>query len=178
MKICLYGAGNNKIKSKYLKESYKLGEEIAKRGHRLVFGGGSTGVMGAVSKGVIDNNGKALGIAPEWMEEFEGLCKDCDEFIFTDSMNERKKQFLEHSDAFIIAPGGIGTLDEFFETIVLKKLRRHDKKIVVFNMFNFYDTMIEMIDFMIDEKAIRDKKDKDTFKIANSIEEVFDYLEK
>ena len=78
MKICLYGAGSNNIKSKYIKESYKLGAEIAKRGHTLVFGGGSTGVMGAVSKGAIDNNGKVLGIAPEWMEEFEGICRDCD----------------------------------------------------------------------------------------------------
>ena len=120
MKICLYGAGSNNIKSKYLKESYKLGEEIAKRGHSLVFGGGSTGVMGAVSKGVLDNNGKVLGIAPEWMGEFEAICEDCDEFIYTKSMDERKNLFLEHSDAFIIGPGGIGTLDEFFEIIVLK----------------------------------------------------------
>ena len=132
MKICLYGAGSNNIKSKYIKESYKLGEEIAKRGHSLVFGGGSTGVMGAVSKGVLDNDGKVLGIAPEWMEEFEGICRD-------------------------------------FEIIVLKKLNRHNKKIVIFNMYNFYDPMLEMIDFMIDEGVIRAKRDKNTFKIASSI---------
>ena len=177
MKICLYGAGSNNIKSKYIKVSYKLGEEIAKRGHSLVFGGGSTGVMGAVSKGVLDNNGKVLGIAPTWMEEFEGICKDCDEFIYTESMDVRKKLFLKHSDAFIIAPGGIGTLDEFFEIIVLKKLHRHDKKIVIFNMYNFYDPMLEMIDFMIDEGVIRAKRDKNTFKIADSVEKVFELLE-
>ena len=178
MKICLYGAGSDNIKSKYIRESYKLGEEIAKRGHSLVFGGGSTGVMGAVSKGVLDNNGKVLGIAPEWMEEFEGICRDCDEFIYTESMDERKSLFLKHSDAFIIAPGGIGTLDEFFEIIVLKKLNRHNKKIVIFNMYNFYDPMLEMIDFMIDEGVIRAKRDKNTFKIASSIEKVFELLEK
>ena len=177
MKICLYGAGSDNIKSKYIRESYKLGEEIAKRGHSLVFGGGSTGVMGAVSKGVLDNNGKVLGIAPEWMEEFEGICNDCDEFISTKSMDERKGLFLKHSDAFIIAPGGIGTLDEFFEIIVLKKLNRHNKKIVIFNMYNFYDPMLEMIDFMIDEGVIRAKRDKNTFKIASSIDKVFELLE-
>ena len=177
MKICLYGAGSTNIKSKYIDESYRLGEEIAKRGHSLVFGGGSTGVMGAVSKGALDNNGKVLGIAPEWMEEFEGICRECDEFIYTKSMDERKKLFLEHSDAFIIAPGGIGTLDEFFEIIVLKKLNRHNKKIVVFNMFNFYDLMLEMIDFMIDEGVIRSQRDKSTFKIADSIEKIFKILE-
>ena len=177
MKICLYGAGSNNIKSKYLKESYKLGEEIAKRGHSLVFGGGSTGVMGAVSKGVLDNNGKVLGIAPEWMGEFEAICEDCDEFIYTKSMDERKNLFLENSDAFIIGPGGIGTLDEFFEIIVLKKLKRHNKKIIIFNIFDFYDPMLEMIDFMIDEGVIRSKRDKNIFKIADSVEKVFKILE-
>lgn len=178
MRICVYGAGSTQIKSKYTDEAYKLGEEIAKRGHDLVFGGGSTGIMGAVSKGAIDNNGKVLGIAPEWMEEFEGICKDCDEFIYTESMDERKKLFLENSDAFIIAPGGIGTLDEFYEVIVLKKLNRHDKKIVIFNMFNYYDHMLEMIDFMIEEGVIRAGRDKKTFKIADSIEKVFKILER
>ena len=178
MKICLYGAGSTQIKSKYLDESYKLGEEIAKRGHSLVFGGGSTGVMGAVSKGAIDNKGKVLGIAPEWMEEYEGMCKDCDEFIYTKSMDERKSLFLKHSDAFIIAPGGIGTLDEFFEIIVLRKLNRHDKKIIVFNMFGYYDPMFEMIDFMIAEGFMKEEIDKNTFKIADSIEKVFKLLEK
>lgn len=178
MRICVYGAGSTQIKSKYTDEAYKLGEEIAKRGHDLVFGGGSTGIMGAVSKGAIDNNGKVLGIAPEWMEEFEGICKDCDEFIYTKSMDERKKLFLENSDAFIIAPGGIGTLDEFYEVIVLKKLNRHDKKIVIFNMFNYYDNMLEMIDFMIEEGVIRAGRDKKTFKIADSIEKVFEILER
>ena len=93
-------------------------------------------------------------------------------------MDERKSLFLKNSDAFIIAPGGIGTLDEFFEVIVLKKLHRHDKKIIVFNMFNFYDPMLEMIDFMIDEGFIRAKRDKNTFKIADSIDKVFELLEK
>ena len=177
MKICLYGAGSTQIKSKYLDETYELGKEIAKRGHSLVFGGGSTGVMGAVSKGVLDNGGKVIGIAPEWMEKFEGMCKDCDEFISTESMDERKRLFLKHSDAFIIAPGGIGTLDEFFEIIVLKKLNQHNKKIIVFNLFGYYDPMLEMLDFMIEEGTAKEQIDKSTFKIASTVERVFELLE-
>ena len=178
MKICLYGSGSKEISSKYIEESYKLGEEIAKRRHGLVFGGGSTGIMGAVSKGAIDNNGKVLGIAPEWMEEFEGICKDCDEFIYTESMDKRKNLFLKHSDAFIIAPGGIGTLDEFFEIIVLKKLKRHDKKIIIFNIFNYYAPILEMLDFMISEGFSKEQIDKNTFKIATTREKVFELLER
>lgn len=178
MRICLYGAGSTRINSKYIDESYKLGQEIAERGHSLVFGGGSTGVMGAVSKGVIDNNGKVLGVAPNWMEKFESLCEECDEFIFTATMDERKSLFFKNSDAFLIGPGGIGTLDEFFEIIVLKYLQRHDKKIVIFNIFGYYDPMLEMLDFMTEEGFIKEKYAEKTFEIANTIEEVFEILER
>ncbi|OWT32423.1 Rossman fold protein, TIGR00730 family [Methanobrevibacter sp. 87.7] len=176
MRICLYGSGSSSTNSKYTEVSYKLGQEIAERGYELVFGGGDTGVMGAVSKGVIENHGKVFGIAPEWMKEFEGMCKDCFKFIHTSTMDERKNLFLKHSDAFIVAPGGIGTLDEFFEIFTLKKLKRHNKKIVVFNIEGYYDTMLNMIDFMIDQGTIP-KDNKNLFHISTSIEDIFNYLE-
>ena len=93
-------------------------------------------------------------------------------------MDERKKLFLKNSDAFIIAPGGIGTLDEFFEIIVLKKLKQHNKKIILFNLFGYYDPMLEMLDFMLKEGVVREEIDKNTFKIADTIERVFELLEK
>jgi uncharacterized protein (TIGR00730 family) len=92
-----------------------------------------------------------------------------------DSMDERKNKFVEHSDAFIISPGGIGTLDEFFEIITLKKLKQHDKEIIVFNIANFFDKMFEMIEEM-GEKGFLYKQDE-IFKTANNIEEIFEYLE-
>ncbi len=176
MKICLYGAGSSKIDDTYKKIGYELGKEMAERGHTLVFGGGSTGMMGAVSKGAIDNNGKTIGIAPKWMDEFEGICHDCDEFIKTESMEDRKRLFEEFSDGFIISPGGIGTLDEMFEIVTLKKLNIHKKAIVIFNINHFYDKMLEMIDFMIEKKTIKES-DKTLFKVCNTIEECLDYLE-
>ena len=117
MKICLYGSGSRKTEEIYIAETYRLGAEMAKRGHTLVFGGGDTGMMGACARGVHDAGGKSIGIAPEWIGRFEPLCEECSEFIYVDTMDERKKKFLENSDAFIISPGGIGTLDEFFEVI-------------------------------------------------------------
>ena len=154
MKICLYGAGSSSINEDYKKTGYQLGCEIANRGHSLIFGGGSTGMMGAVSKGVNDNNGRTVGIAPQWMDDFEGISDDCDRFIKTEAMEDRKRLFEEFSDAFIITPGGLGTLDEIFEIITLKKLHIHNKPIVIFNMNHFYDSMLEMIDFMIKENTI------------------------
>ena len=175
MNICLYGSGSREIDKIYTDEAYDLGCIIAQKGHTLVFGGGDTGMMGACAKGVHDNNGKSIGIAPEWIKNFEPLCEDCSEFIYVNSMDERKKKFISYSDAFIISPGGIGTLDEFFEIITLKKLKKVDNEIIVFNIDHFYDKMFEMIDEM-GEKGFLYKQDE-IYKIATTIEEIFEYLE-
>ena len=174
MNICLYGSGSRKIDESYTDEAYRLGCEIAKEGHTLVFGGGDTGMMGACARGVHDNNGKTIGIAPEWIGRFEPLCDDCSEFIYVDSMDERKQKFLENSDAFIISPGGLGTMDEFFEIITLRKLKKHDKPIIVFNINGFYDTMIKMIDEMDDKGFLY--KQEILFETATTIDEILSIL--
>lgn len=174
MRICLYGSGSRKIDEKYTDEAYELGCVMAEYDHTLVFGGGATGMMGACAKGVHDNNGKSIGIAPEWIGDFEPLCEECSEFIYVDSMDERKNKFVENSDAFIISPGGIGTLDEFFEIITLKKLKQHDKEIIVFNIDGFYNKMLDMINEMGEKGFLY--KQEELFKIANSIAEIREYL--
>ena len=174
MRICLYGSGSTEIDKIYTDEAYKLGCRMADEGHTLVFGGGDTGMMGFCAKGVHDNGGKSIGIAPEWISEFEPLCPECSKFIYVDSMDERKNEFLNNSDAFIISPGGIGTLDEFFEIITLKKLKRHDKEIIVFNINHFYDTMLDMIDEMGEKGFLY--KQEEIFKTAEDIDEIFKYL--
>ncbi|MDO5860437.1 TIGR00730 family Rossman fold protein [Methanobrevibacter sp.] len=175
MNICLYGSGSRKIDKIYTDEAYELGCMMAQKGHTLVFGGGDTGMMGWCAKGVHENGGNSIGIAPEWIGNFEPLCEECGEFIYVDTMDERKNKFLQHSDAFIISPGGIGTLDEFFEIITLKKLKQHNKKIIVFNVNNFFDKMFEMID-ELGEKGFLYKQEE-LFTIANSIDEIFNSLE-
>lgn len=174
MNICLYGSGSRKIDSIYTDAAYELGCRIAENDHALVFGGGDTGMMGACAKGVHDNGGKSIGIAPEWIGNFEPLCEECSKFIYVDSMDERKNKFLENSDAFIISPGGIGTLDEFFEIITLRKLKQHDKEIIIFNINHFYDTMIKMIDEMGDKGFLY--KQEELFKVADTIDEIFEIL--
>ena len=175
MRICLYGSGSRKIDEIYTDVAYELGALIAQKGHTLVFGGGNTGMMGACAHGVHDNNGKSIGIAPEWIGNFEPICQDCSEFIYVDTMDERKNKFVENSDAFIISPGGIGTLDEFFEIMTLRKLKRHNKEIVIFNINGFYDTMIKMIDEMSEKGFLY--KQTELFKVTDNVEEIFEYLE-
>ena len=174
MRICLYGSGSRKIDKKYTAEAYKLGCVIAENNHTLVFGGGDTGMMGACARGVHDNNGKSIGIAPEWIGSFEPFYEKCSEFIYVDTMDERKNKFVENSDAFIISPGGIGTLDEFFEIITLKKLKQHNKEIIIFNIDGFFNKMFEMIEEM-EQKGFLYKQEE-LFKTADNIETIKEYL--
>lgn len=175
MNICLYGSGSTKIDSIYTDAAYELGRQMALKGHTLIFGGGDTGMMGACAKGVHDNSGKTIGIAPEWINNFEPLCEECSEFIYVDSMDERKNKFEELSDAFIITPGGIGTLDEFFEVFTLKKLNRLNKEIIVLNVDHFYDSMLDMINEM-GEKGFLYKQVR-IFEVFETVDEIFEYLE-
>ena len=176
MKVCLYGSGSKRTPSEFTDVGYELGLKIALNNHSLVFGGGNDGMMGAVAKGVYDNGGKITSISPWWINEFDDPFDGYDECIKTDSMDERKKLFLEKSDVFIIVPGGIGTLDEFFEVLTLKYLNRHSKKIILFNINHFYDKMIDMLHQMHDEGLIREGA-LDIFVVANSIDEVFEFIQ-
>ena len=174
MNVCLYGSGSRKIDKIYTDNAYELGRQLAKNGHTLVFGGGDTGMMGACAEGVHDNNGRTIGIAPEWIGNFEPLCEKCSEFIHVDTMDERKNKFLEKSDAFIITPGGIGTMDEFFEIITLKKLKQHNKEIIIFNIDGFFNKMLKMIDEMSEKGFLY--KQEELYNIANDINTVMEYL--
>lgn len=175
MKVCLYGSGSKRTPQEFTDVGYELGLKIALNNHSFVFGGGNDGMMGAVAKGVFDNGGRITAISPGWINEFDDPFEGYDEYIKTDSMDERKKLFLEKSDVFIIVPGGIGTLDEFFEVLTLKYLNRHSKKIILFNINHFYDKMIEMLHQMHDEGLIREGA-LDIFAVANSIDEVFEFI--
>ena len=176
MKICLYGSGSKNTPKEFTDVGYQLGLKIAENNHSLVFGGGNDGMMGAVASGVFDKGGEIIGIAPEWINKFDDDFKRCSEYIKTDSMDMRKSLFLEKSDAFIIVPGGLGTLDEFFEIVVLKFLNRHDKQIILFNINGFYDTLLLMLDEMSNQGFIRPGGEK-IFKVVTSIDEVFEFLD-
>lgn len=179
MKICVYGAASSQIDKNYIDTGIKLGKEMVNRGHSLVFGGGRNGMMGAVAQGVAENNGQILGISPKFFEENNAEISflNCTDFIHTETMRERKQLLEENSDAFIIAPGGIGTFDEFFEILTLKQLGRHNKAIVIFNINGYYDNLLKMMECSIKEKFITTDC-VELYYVAKSTDEVLDYIEK
>ena len=178
MKICIFGAASDKIDKKYIDDCYALAKFLARRGHDLVFGAGGEGLMGAAARGFKENGGKVHGVIPYFFEEngYEAIFKGCDELTRTESMAERKRVMEDDADAFIIVPGGIGTLEEFFEVLTLKQLGRHKKAIAIYNSCGFYTNFDASLDEIISQKFVNEEC-KLLYKTLNSKEEVAEYVE-
>ncbi len=178
MNICVYGAASQKIEQKFLDATEELGCELGKRGHNLVYGAGATGVMGAVARGVKKGGGKVTGVIPSFFKEenIEPIFEQCDELIYTETMQQRKQTMEELSDGFIVAPGGIGTMEEFFETLTLKQLGRHTKPIAIYNVDSFYDYIKLFMYKAMDKRFIKANCDL-LYLTFTDFDEMFDYLE-
>lgn len=176
MNICVYAASSETVDKRYIQMAETLGRILAQRGHSLIFGGGRQGLMGGVSRGVLYASGKAIGVAPKFFDVEGILEKNCTQFIYTDTMRERKQIMEDMSDAFIVLPGGIGTFEEFFEILTLKQLGRHNKPIAVVNCLGYFDEMAAMLEKAAAEDFMK-KECLKIFKVSDSIEEVLDYVE-
>lgn len=176
MNICVYGASSALLEDVYYKKTEELGREIGRRGHGLVFGGGATGMMGAAARGVYAENGYILGIAPHFFDGPDVFFENCSEFIFTETMRERKQLLEDRSDATIVTPGGIGTYEEFFEILTLKSLGRIDRPIVLYNINGYYDRMKALLEYTAEEKFMN----KENLKLCCFMDdpaEILDYIE-
>jgi len=174
--ICIFGASSDIIEEKYVKAAYDLAAEMAKRGHGLIFGGGGKGVMGATAQAVYDNGGFVYGVAPEFMIENNVFFEHCTKFKHTKTMAERKTLMEDDCDAFIIAPGGIGTLEEFYEVITLKQLGRHKKALAMFNINGYFDTLESFMREMAEKKFLAEPCLR-MYKYFTDADELLDYLE-
>ena len=146
MKICIYGASGDELAQEYFDAAQSLGRLIAEGGHSLVFGGGSRGLMGACARGALSRGGEIVGVAPRFFDAPGILFPGCSRFVFTETMRERKAVMEDLADAFVVLPGGIGTFEEFLETLTLKQLGRHDKPIAVLNTLSYYADLLRMLE--------------------------------
>ena len=176
MNLCVYGASSNEINREYIEAVEKLGEKMAKRGHTLIFGAGAGGCMGAAARGVDRAHGDIVGIVPSFFNVDGVLYDHCTKLVETDTMRERKKLLEDYSDAFIIAPGGVGTLDEFFEILTLKQLARHKKAIVLFNINGYYDELGVFMRKLVDENFAQEET-LDLMEMFTDIDKMLDYIE-
>jgi len=155
MNVCVFGASSTRIDTKYITATEQLGAMLAASGHKLVYGAGGSGLMGAVARGVKSGGGHVTGVVPSFLKVDGILYEGCDEMVYTDTMRQRKQIMDERSDAFIVTPGGIGTYEEFFEIYTLKQLGRHQKPIVIFNIDGYFDKLLEMLSFTVEEKFMQ-----------------------
>lgn len=177
MNICMYGASSTDLEKIYYDAAEHLGRRIAVRGHGLVFGGGAQGLMGAAARGVSSCGGYSLGIAPRFFDKPDILYKECSEFIFTDTMRERKELMENLSDAFIMAPGGIGTYEEFFEVLTLKQLGQLNKPIAVFNVNGYFDLLLGLLEDTV-SKGFMKSSCLGIFGAFDDADEMLDYIER
>ncbi|MBQ6797570.1 MAG: TIGR00730 family Rossman fold protein [Clostridia bacterium] len=152
MNVCVYGASSSAIDERYISAAYDLGLRLAQRGHGMVFGGGARGLMGAAARGVSSQGGSIIGVAPRFFDIEGVLFEKCTEFVYTDTMRERKQIMEDRSDAFIVLPGGIGTMEEFFEILTLKQLGRHRKAITILNTNGYYDNIEALFKNSVEKK--------------------------
>lgn len=176
MVVCVFGSSGTEIDKAYIEQTEILGERLALRGHFLMFGGGKNGLMGAAARGFTKGSGYITGVAPEFFKAGDVLYDKCDEFVWPESMRDRKKYMEDNSDAFIITPGGIGTYEEFLEVLTLKQLARLSKPIVVFNINGFFDKLLSVIDDNVKDGFVR-KQTPELFKVTADIDEVISIVE-
>ena len=152
--ICVFCGSSDAVDENYKLAAYQMGQTLAEHKIRLVYGGGKTGLMGAVANGVIENGGEAVGVIIPSMNT-EALAKNnLARLEVEPSMHARKARMHELADAFIALPGGFGTLDELFETLTWKQIGEHGKPVGLLNVRGYYQSMLGMIEHFAKEGFI------------------------
>ena len=153
--VCVYcgsGPGNN---PKFVESARTFGRIMAENNIRLVYGGGSIGLMGAIAESVVDHGGHVTGIIPDFLKARELMFRRAQEIIVTRDMHERKRLMFERADAFVALPGGVGTLEELVEQLTWAQLGRHKKPILMANIDRFWDPLCALFDHMRAMQFIR-----------------------
>ena len=174
--VCVYASSSNYLEEIFYKQAQELGELLGKNGYNIVYGGSRLGLMYACSNAVKANGGKIFGVMPERLANM-GCAnpEDCDEFILTKGMRERKAKLDELSDAVVAIAGGYGTLEELSELIVQKQLGYNNKPIVILNTDGFYDNLIMFFESIINRNFANEESRK-LYYVAKTPSEVIEYI--
>lgn len=176
MKICFFCSSSEKLSETYYTIAEEILIELRKRHWTLVSGGTTLGLMKLLVENAKKYEVESIGVMPSFFSEKEILNFDNTELILTKDLGDRKKKLLEISDAFVILPGGYGTLDEMFEIITLKSINIANQPVVILNYNNFYDELLAFLEKIYKEKFSR-TKNENLFKVFKKVEDIFNYLE-
>ncbi len=166
--VCVYCGSGPGTNPRFVEAAIALGKTFAENGVRLVYGGGSLGLMGAVAKSTLDHGGSVTGIIPEFLTARENALTRVQEMIVTPDMHERKRLMFERSDAFVALPGGIGTLEELVEQLTWQQLGRHTKPVLLANIDGFWEPLLALLAHMRATQFIRPTLTVDILKANGS----------
>jgi uncharacterized protein (TIGR00730 family) len=172
--VCVYCGSGPGTNPRFMESATALGKALAENGIRLVYGGGSVGMMGAVASAVLHHGGQVTGIIPEFLIRKE-VMMPLQDLIVTPDMHERKRLMFEHSDAFVALPGGIGTLEELVEQLTWQQLGRHSKPVLLANIDGFWEPLLALITHMRATQFIRPMLAVDILK-AEQVEDILPLL--
>ena len=167
--VCLFCGASETADPSYTEAAYTFGKAAAEAGWRLVYGGGGVGLMGASARGAHEAGGRVVGIMPAFLRSRERLFDEVETVVVT-SMHERKQLMYDQSDAFVVAPGGIGTLEEVVELLSWKRLDLHQKPVVFLNLNGFWEGFFALMRHSVDE-GMTPASFLDAWTVAESVEE-------
>jgi hypothetical protein len=173
--ICVYCGSSPGTNPAFVAAARNFGKILADNGIRLIFGGGSVGLMGAVSDAVLDHGGAVTGIIPEFLTVRERPRRALQELIVTPDMHERKRKMFERADAFVALPGGIGTLEELVEQLTWAQLGRHKKPILIADIEGYWQPLLALIEHMRDLKFMPPAQ-RVSFLVAKRVEDILPKL--
>jgi len=176
--VTVFCSSSNDAAPAFKAAAKDLGEKIAQRHCKLIFGGSGMGLMRIVADAALDNDGEVLGVMPEFMKEvewnYDRLSKD--QFIWTESMASRKDILIGEADAIISLPGAVGTLEEAAEALSLKRLGRFFAPIIFINTNDFYTPLVQWLERTVSENLMRDEHEKMWY-LASDVDDAFRYLD-
>ena len=153
-----------------------LGRGLAERGIRLVYGGGGIGIMGILARAALRNGGEVTGVIPRFLMELELRHPDLSELVVVDDMHTRKRVMFERSDAFVVLPGGLGTLDEAMEIITWRQLARHDKPVIALSVAGYWQALSAMVDTVI-RHGFAEPNATGLFSVVETVDDLFAAIE-
>ncbi len=176
MKIAIFCSSTHKEKDLYTSKCLELIDELAKHQNQIIYGGSKSGLMGIIADRGLEHNLEVHGVITKDLSHKETEHKNLTSLVLTENMSQRKYKMYELSDAFIILPGGTGTMDEFFEIYTLCQLGYQRKAILIYNILGFYDKLLDFLDGMVENNFL-DKRFKDMLIIEDNPKNVYELLE-
>ena len=175
--VCVYCGSSTRAELVFQKAAFELGTALAAADIQLVYGGGQLGLMGLVADGVMNHGGRAIGFITKDLEHIEGGHNHLSELHVVDTMHTRKLKMSQNADAFVILPGGFGTLDELFEILTWRQLEMHDKPLIIANIKGYWDPLKALVHHVVEHKFAR-ALDEKLLLFVPTVEEIIPLLQK